>query len=344
MSYSIPKRITVEYTDHEAQLEQIGNSFRAVSIPVTRYMDIDVNVNVNTDPFDYSVDQSVYSLGELTGAITGFKIANVAAKKANEQAVVGRVTSGFMNMIEMNINLQNAGMESDMRALGGELTQQCNDLNRKHEVMNNDFNRIKSRYISLFDTINNEFKNRIQALVKPCFDFLENVNKVHDRKIDNILLPMAIVGSNENDSARIAIQTSKLKQNAAQLIASSKDYINDNNSLNRAIATFSVEGNEECTYFAPAVIVSEYKDETKGNHVNVYKNSFFNGVKQTDEFIKQQYSCLGERPLTSEETLHITAYFNKQLEDMNDGSTKISRIVDQIRTLFDNSVLRTFAK
>ena len=159
MSYTVSKTISVEYEDHVSRLVKSGDSYSIETDTVTKHKNVTVNVNVDTDPFDASVDDSARSLGTLTDSIVGFKTASVAAKKTNEQAIVGHVGSGFLNMIEQNINLQNAGMEAEMHALASELKQQCDELGHKHDVMNKDFNRIKSRYMDLFETINKEFKN-----------------------------------------------------------------------------------------------------------------------------------------------------------------------------------------
>ena len=225
--YQKSKSITIEY---EYEEQYVGSDGQTHSRPRTGHKTVTVNVNIHDEAFNASVDESVGKIEGLTGAIVGFKTANVAVKKANEKAIVGRVTSGFMNMIEQNINLQNAGMEADMNALAVELTQQCKELTHKHEVMTKDFNRIKSRYTDLFETINKEFKNRIQALVKPCFDFVEQVKKEQNRRAGSNLLSMATIGGKESDSARIAIQASKMKENAASLINTSRNYIEENRS------------------------------------------------------------------------------------------------------------------
>ena len=153
MSYTETKTLPVNYEDHEYRLVGSGNNAYVETYPVTRTKYIDVNVNVDTTPFDYSVDNCGDHIGTLTGSIVGFKTANVASKIDNEKKIVNSVTSGFSSMIEQNLSLQNAGLEAQMHALAGELMQQCKELEYKHEVMNKDFNRIKSRYTSLFETI-----------------------------------------------------------------------------------------------------------------------------------------------------------------------------------------------
>lgn len=338
--YQKSKNITIEYEYYDVDIDSNG---KAQKVPRTGRKTVTVNVNIHDEAFNASVDESVGKIEGLTGAIVGFKTANVAVKKANEKAIVGRVTSGFMNMIEQNINLQNAGMEADMHALAGELTQQCQELTRKHEVMNKDFSRIKSRYTDLFETINKEFKNRMQALVKPCFDFVNQVKKEQDRRAGSSLLSMATVGGKESDSARIAIQASKMKKNAASLINTSRNYIDENRSLNRTVSTFSLDGNQTETYYAPVIVATESSSKADEEQTKVFMNPNCNTGAETESLVMQQCGRLNDNQMPSDMLSRISTYFNQQLEEMNDGSTEARRIVSQIKTLFEHNTMRTFA-
>ena len=332
---SIP--VEYEYTDHYLDGNQLKSERK------TGHTTVKVTVTVHDDAFNASVDESVGKIEGLTGAIVGFKTANVAVKKANEKAIVGRVTTGFMNMIEQNINMQNAGMEADMHALAGELTQQCKELDHKHDVMTKDFSRIKSRYTSLFDTINKEFKNRILTLVKPCFDFVDQVKKEQNRRAGINLLSMASIGAKESDAARIAIQASKMKQNAAMLINTSRSFINDNRSLHRAMDVFSLDGSRTEIYFAPIIVADECSKNNGKGQTKVYANPTTSAGGQTESLVMQHCATLGNAVMPSDMLSRISTYFNQQLEAMNDGSVEARRLVSQMKTLFEHSTLRTFA-
>lgn len=337
--YSIPKDITIEYEYYDVDIDSNGKAHRVAR---TGYKTVTVYVNIHDEAFNASVNESVGKIEGLTGAIVGFKTANVAVKKANEQAIAGRITSGFMNMIEQNINLQNAGMEADMHALAGELTQQCKELSHKHDVMTKDFSRIKSRYTNLFETINKEFRNRMQALVKPCFDFVDMVKQEQNRRASSNLLSMATVGGKESDSARIAIQASKMKENAASLINSSRSYILENRSLNRTIAEYSLANSQTESYYAPVIVVSMSNSQAGDEQTKVYINPTCKGNKDIEILVMQQCSRLTDGQMPADMLSRISTYFNQQLEEMNDGSAEMRRIVGQMKTLFEHSTMKTF--
>lgn len=359
MSYQVKKTLEVPYTDHEFEL-YIGGSHRSSGTTLTlkdgstvtvsvkeidkeRSKNIDVNVNVDTEPFDQSVDNSVENLGELTGAVVGFKTASVAAKKASEQAIVGHVASGFLNMIEQNINLQNAGMEADMHALAGELKQQCDELAHKHDVMNKDFNRIKARYMDLFETINKEFKNRMLALIKPCFDFVNQIRKEQDRRAESGLLSMATTGGRESDSARIAIQASKMKRNAELLIDCSRRYIDDNRSLSRAVKAFSLNDGQSALFYAPVIIMTGLSENSVKEDTQVFLNPAIGADGKTAELVKLRQAELKDTNMSADTMSRVSEHFNKQLGVFDDGTVQTHRIAMQMKQLFEKNIMKTFA-
>ena len=337
MSYTEKKTLPVEYIDHEYRLVGSGNNVRVETYDVSRTKYIDVYVKVNTTPFDNSVDRCGNHVGTLTGSIIGFKTANVASKKENEKQIVNSVTSGFSSMIEQNLALQNAGIEAEMHALAGELMQQCKELEYKHEVMNKDFNRIKSRYTSLFETITKEMNNRIKQLIKPCFDFVSQVRQEQNRRIETSLLSVATTTGKESDSARIAIQASKMKRNAENLISTAGGYIKGNKSLSIAKDTFCIDTEESDKVCYAPVIVAYSGDESSLLMPTIYANPIIDGNKEAKDSLLNTANSLDDKN-------RIGAYFNQMLSDVSDGSERSQRIVSIMKGFFENNSFKTFVK
>lgn len=344
MSYKKTKTLPVEYIDHEYELVESGNNVQVKTYEVKRTKYIDVNINVDSRPFDNSVDRCGEHLGALTGSIIGFKAANVASKIENEKQIVNSVVSGFSSLIDQNLTLQNKGIEAEMHALAGELIQQNKELEHKHDVMNKDYNRIKSRYTSLFDTINKEFGNRIKLLIKPCIDFVSQVRQEQNRRIDSTLLSVATTTGKESDSARIAIQTSKLKNNAERLISTAGNYIIGNKSLNTVKNTFLVVGNGvDGIYYAPAVL-SYSTDDTSSSKTQCFSGPLLGDNDDVKKSLLDATRDLHEREMSTEEKKNIREYFNQMLSEMNDGSARSQRVVALMKSYFDNNTIITFAK
>ena len=344
MSYTEKKTLPVEYTDHEYRLVGSGNNVSVETYEVTRIKHIDVNVKVNTTPFDNSVDRCGDHVETLTGSIIGFKTANVASKIDNEKQIVNSVTSGFSSMIEQNLALQNAGIEAEMHALAGELMQQCKELDYKHEVMNKDFNRIKSRYTSLFETITKEMNNRIKQLIKPCFDFVSQVRQEQNRRIETSLLSVATTTGKESDSARIAIQASKMKSNAESLISTAGGYIKGNKSLSIAKDTFCIDTEESDKVCYAPVIIAYSGDESSSLKASIYVNPIIDENKEAKDSLLNTANNLKEREVSIDDKNRIGAYFNQMLSDVSDGSARSQRIVAMMKGFFENNSFKTFVK
>ena len=344
MSYTETKTLPVNYTDHEYRLVGSGNNVHVETYEVTRTKYIDVNVKVNTTPFDNSVDRCGDHIGTLTGSIVGFKTANVASKIDNEKKIVNSVTSGFSSMIEQNLSLQNAGIKAEMHALAGELVQQCKELDYKHEVMSKDFNRIKNRYTSLFDTINKELNNRLKQLIKPSFDFISQVRQEQNRRIETSLLSVATTTGKESDSARIAIQVSKMKSNAEMLISTAKQYIVGNKSLNTARMAFFMEGDKiDSVCYAPVIICCS-SDESSSSKKQLFTNPIIDDNAGAKKSLLDATGSLHEIDMCFEDRKRIGDYFNKMLSEISDGSARSQRLVTIMKNYFDNNSIKTFVK
>jgi hypothetical protein len=356
MSYTESKTLGVRYIDHHFNL-YVNGTLRSNDIKLDdgtriyveeveeeKIKDIDVNVKVNTEPFDNSVDCCGDHIGTLTGSIIGFKTANVASKIKNEKQIVSRVTSGFSSLIEQNLTLQNVGIEAEMHALAGELMQQCKELEHKHDVMNKDFNRIKSRYTSLFDEITKEMNSRIKQLIKPCFDFVFQIRQEQNRRIETSLLSVATTTGKESDSARIAIQASKMKGNAEKLISTARNYIVGNKSLNVAKNAFFLEGNGSDKVCYTPVVLCYSSDDSFSSKKQLFANPIIDGNADVKKSLLEASSNLLVKDMSVDDKKRIEDYYSMMLSELSDGSVRGQRIVALMKSFFDKNSVKTFVK
>ena len=335
MSYTVSKTISVAYTDHELS----GSGENKYLSPVTRHKDVDINSHVDTDPFDESVDHCSNNVGMLTASIGGYKVAHVKAKRDASDKIVNSATNGFMGMISQSLDMQSASQDAAMKAVAGELVMQCKELGHKHDVMNNDYNRIKGRYTSLFDNLDKELKRRIHFLVKPCFNFVENIRQEQNRRISSNLLSTATLGARESEAARTAIQASKVKANAAQLIAAARDHVASHIHTEEVMKAVSVEGCENLTYYVPVMLYSQ--NDEKGTQQNIVANP------QTAQGINQNanttFTHLGGHPMPPPERQRIDNYFNQMVEQQIMPLASGRRMADIMRRLYQTTEFTTYA-
>ena len=339
MSYKVSKTISVPYIDHEYTLSRSGDSVEVHTYEVTRHKDVDINIHVDTTPFDQSVEDCAEHVEGLTASIGGFKAAHVLAKQQSRDQIINSATAGFTNMIEQSINMQSAGHDASMKAVAGELMQQCQELNHKHEVMNSDYNRIKGRYLNLFNDLDKELKRRILFLTKPCFDFVDGIRKEQNRRISSSLLSTATLGARENEAARTAIQASKVKGNATQLIAAARDHIAHHAHMENMMKAITTTGSETLTYYVPAMMYQ--RTDEQGTQKQIVANpTTARGLAGNGD---QRFAQMAERPMSTEERRRIDNHFNQLVEQHVAAMHEGRRLADIIRHLYHNTEFTTYS-
>ena len=169
--------------------------------------------------------------------------------------------------------------------------------------------------------------NRIKQMIKPCFDFVNLVRQEQNRRIETSLLSVATTTGKESDSARIAIQASKMKRNAENLISTAGGYIKGNKSLSIAKDTFCID-TEESSPLMPTI----------------YANPIIDGNKEAKDSLLNTANSLKEREVSIDDKNRIGAYFNQMLSDVSDGSERSQRIVSIMKGFFENNSFKTFVK
>ncbi|MBQ9356236.1 MAG: hypothetical protein IJT98_02965 [Prevotella sp.] len=334
MSYKVTKTISVPYIDHEYTVS--GDTVHTHE--VTRHKNVDINIHVETEPFDDSVDECCGKVDLLTASIGGYKVAHVAAKRAASDKIVDSATAGFTGLINQSINMQTAGQDAQMHALAGELVLQCKELDHKHDVMTNDFNRIKGRYTNLFTDLDNELKRRILQLCKPCFNFVENIRQEQNRRISSNLLSTATLGARESEAARTAIQASKVKQNAASLITAARDHVASHIHMENVIKAVSVDGCENLTYYVPVMMYTRC-DEQGPQRQLVANPVTAQGIYQAAD---TTLGNLQEMPLSPDDRQRIDAHFNQMVEQQIAPQASGRRLADIMRHLYQGTEFTTY--
>lgn len=334
MSYTVKKTISVPYTDHDYYIS--GDTVHTTE--VTRHKDVDIKIHVDTLPFDNSVDDCTQHVDMLTASITGYQAAHVAAKQAAADRVVNSATNGFMNLISQTIDMQTAGQDAQVQALTGELLLQCRELSHKKEVMNGDFNRIKSRYTSLFTDLDNELRRRILALMKPCFDFVKNLRKEQDRQVSSALLSTATLGARESESARTAILASRLKEHAARLIDAAKSHVSTRIAMDSTFKHVAQPGNRRLTYYVP--VLSYCITDPQGTTAQLRANPLF--TQLTGQQTQTLMATLTAMPATPDVRQQVDTHFNRMVEQQVAPLPQGKRMADIMRRLYSATELITY--
>ena len=216
---------------------------------------IDVTVNVDTQPFDGSVNHFNSSVDVLTGSVVAMHAAQCAAIQQTGQEVSAALIDGFFGTINTELSQQLQALDSAMKAGFGLIMEQGKAVGTKKIQMEGDFNRICSRYIRLFDDLDNECYKRIYALDKPSFSLSEKVQRQLLSETSGDASALNILGIEEESSIKSLVFVSSLYRRVLLVLQTMRDYINQESDIsslvNSLLSDESVDKN--IPLFSPVV-------------------------------------------------------------------------------------------
>jgi hypothetical protein len=278
----------------------------------TTYEDVNVNIDVDTNPFDRSVAGCNTSVNALTGAVVATEAAQIASIDTNSKKVAGTIVKGFFDYIRYDISQQvmelSQKMDSHLLHLR-ELAKTCIGKQKQMEV---DYNRISSRYLKIFDDLNNELDNRIFELDKPAFAFKRGADSHADRTSDNDLVSTVAVFGREGGELQAKISASVAKKRALNAINQANIFLWKQKKLQSTINQSMLKESVTATRFSPVCFV-ETSGEQNQTGKDVYQADFLPEINQNEivENFKSQPWSSG----TKEQKDSIQRYFNSEVSD-----------------------------
>jgi hypothetical protein len=253
---------SVSYSYPASQNGGTGSASYHGSVPVS------ITINVDTDPFDNSVNRFNGSVNVLAGSVAAMNAAQCAAIKQTATEVSAALISGFFNTVNTELTQQIQALGSAMQAGMGLLLEQGKAVSDKKNVMEGDYNRISSRYVRLFADLDNECYKRIYALDKQSFSLSEKVLKELLSESASDTAAMNLLGVEEAASSKNFVFVSSLNRKSLDVLRTLHDYITQESKINSLVNSFlfSEEIGEIVPLYIP-VLWSE-SDQTDGNSIN----------------------------------------------------------------------------
>ncbi len=223
---------------------------------------VDVDIYVDTDPFDRSVNNCNNAVSGLNASVVTMSAAQVAAIDANAKKVGATIVNGFYTTVKSEISQQITELRSNVDATLlrlNELSKQCADKQRQ---MQSDYARITSRYMKIFAELDNECKNRIFELDRPTFLFKRTTDQISERATCNDLVTTAAVSGSENSAVGARIEASYTKRRALETLGRANAFLSLQRRTENVIAQSTFADNAYGLYYAPVCYV-ETKDNQK---------------------------------------------------------------------------------
>lgn len=336
MSYSrsFTKRISVYYSGRV----NYPASERGGSVSYSGYAseDVTVNIEVDTKPFDSSVEHCNASVGALTGAVIATEGAQVASIREKAKRIGQTVVDGFFKTVRSEISQQimelSTRIEANLLHLR-ELAKRCID---KQSQMELDYNRISNRYVKIFEELNSELKNRIYELDRPVFVFKEDSDKSAYRLLGNDLVGTVTVAGAETSKLEARIGASFTKKRALDTLGKANKFLREQKETDCLLQSCKIDDDEDAEFYIPVCLVE--MNETKQQ----FSRKMYQPGVVEDKVMAKMESVFFDHELqnTSQQDWEkIEQHFNTEIGNhYNTVDPHGERVRNYITRLFNNTI------
>jgi hypothetical protein len=249
---------------------------------------VNVDIIVNTEPFDGSVSHCGGSLDALTGSVAAMNAAQCAAIKETSTAVSRSLINGFYGAINTELSQQIQALDSAVKANFGLVEQQAKAITAQKSVMEADYNRISSHYTALFANLDDECHKRVYTLDKQSFLLSKKVREelLSEKTRDNTafnLLEMA-----EEFSFRLLLAVSRINRKVREVLQTVQSYISQETTMAGLIDSFLAHetAGEPKIIYSPVIIAETVQLESAAPRHSVYMPGYM-GENQKNEITQK---------------------------------------------------------
>jgi hypothetical protein len=225
------------------------------SVNYSGQVSVNVVVDVDTRPFDNSVGNVKRTVDVLTGAVVAMNSAQCIAINQTATEVSQSLIDGFFGTIKTEISQQMQALDSAIKATFGLISEQGKAVSNQKHVMETDYNRISSRYTTLFKDLDTECQKRIYALDKPAFVLSKNAKEELILDAINGETAKNFIAVQEESSSKAMLLVSGFYRKVRDVMKTLHHYITQESRLtaliNSSLGEDKVE--ERTTLLLPAI-------------------------------------------------------------------------------------------
>ncbi|MBO4612987.1 MAG: hypothetical protein J5671_07460 [Bacteroidaceae bacterium] len=338
MSYTrtVSKPITLYYSRTVSYPASQNGGTINVSGSVTET--VNVNVHVDTTPFDSSVSGCNQQVNILTGAVAATEAAQVASVDANSKRVASTIINGFFKTIGSEISQQINELTNEVESLAMHLVELTKRCLEKQNQMGVDYQRICQRYIKVFDTLNTELKNRIHEIDQPVFKFREQADAYAQKGSDSDMVSTVVVTGSEEAKLQAHLSSATLKYQASEMLHHASEYLYRQRDMRSTIAHHMFQ-DDEGSYYVPLMMTERVgEDGVKSTFLyspKTISKSLDNGAV-CDQIEHRQWE-----PVSDAEQERVANYFNAEVSShFASPSAHDERVRETMLNLFSNNRIK----
>ena len=283
MSYTQNYSGNVSYSGSVSYTYPKSDTGGSGTIPYSGSVPVYITINVNTDPFDGSVNKFNRSVDVLTGSVVAMNGAQCMAISKTGEEVSNALINGFFETINSELTQQIMTLDNAVKATLGKIMKQSKDVSDKKKQMEFDYNGITSRYLSHFLNLDNECYKRIYSLDKQSFNLAEKVQKGLLSETPSNTVALNLLGIQETSSSKTFILISSLNRKSLDVLQTLHNYITQEMRINTAVNSFLFNENiaDKTLFYIPVVWTeSDMIEDTSVRQESFIPDAFNDHEKQ----------------------------------------------------------------
>lgn len=317
-----------------------------VTVDYVENVPVDVNINVDTVPFDNSVENCNTNVNLLTGAVVATEAAQIVSIDKNSKKVASTIISGFFGYIRSEISQQVAELSQNIDAQLMHLKELAQSCLAKKKQMEGDYVRISSRYVKIFDDLNNELSNRVYELDKPTFVFKKETDSQKKRTSENDMVNTATIFGGESGNLHTKISTSIAKKRALDTLNQAKVFLWQQKKLNNTIQQCMLNENTDNQKFSPVCFI-ETSNEKNQIGKNLFTPTFLTALQENtrkSELIERFSETTNSWNVIPKEyndslNLYFNSELNKSYSSADQHGVRVKEMIQKIANLGSMKVI-----
>lgn len=277
MSYSrqYTKKIAIPYSGYATETfsypasQSGGTRTVRVYYQGTAYEDVQVDIKVDTDPFDAGVANCNKHVDVLTGSVVATQTAQVESIHQKAKQIGDTVVKGFFNTVRFEISTQIVELQKRVEALLLDMNEKQKKLLALKAQMEKDYHRVSEQYGKIFGDLNHELENRVHALDQPVFSSANEMYLAEDRFMQMDMLNIVALSGKENALLDAQISTAITKRHAQHALQEANTFLAKKQATELILDHCKIDDNREQRFYAPVCYATTI-DEHNVINAHVY--------------------------------------------------------------------------
>lgn len=295
----------------------------------------DIDCLVDTIPMAEKIQRVGQNVEHTTMAVVAMKTAVVEAEKSGAQHICQNVNRGFFTLMQSQLSAKLAQKKSRTEALMAQLAMQKRRLLEIKNSMENDYQRICTRYGRIISSINKQLEQRIIDLDKPVYKFCTNdIATCTNRKLT--VSGIAPIVQKEDVQTAQRINSSVLRRDGEYAINHLKDFLVEFAKSDHEVRCHTIESlpAQDSTFYLPFVMMSVTVDSdgTQSLYITPPESLSIKNAQRSVREISSQINTFGWVPEESVSSETKTEFLRILAE-----SEQPDRVKKMIKRLYDQN-------